>query len=100
MHEGLSKKIFISFDYQKSLNQNLPYKYLEKRKIIKSKLIEESKLKMFQVLLTGKRAKTTCIENESKEKTCKGQSAGKKLDSKVLEKSAKMPSESTSQSCR
>ena len=26
---------------------------------------------MFQVLLTGKRVKTTCIENESKEKTCK-----------------------------
>ena len=61
----------------------------------KNHQIEESKLKMFQVLLTGKRAKTTWIENENEEKACKVHSAGKKLDSKVLEKSAKMPSKST-----
>ena len=64
------QEMLISFDYPKSLNQNLPYKYIEKRKIIKSKS-QMSKLKMFQVSLTWKRVKTTCIENESKEKTCK-----------------------------
>ena len=40
--------MLISFDYQKSLNQNLPYKYLEKRKIIGHR-IEESNVKVKNV---------------------------------------------------